>query len=75
MVIVSDLEIDFGSCSRLSTGSHKTLTVTNNTTAKVTAFLAVPDWQGYGSQPHAHQVFQVCPSTLAVTYQILPFCC
>ena len=59
MVTVSDSELNFGSCSRLSTGSHKVLTVTNTTAAKVTAFLAVPDWQGYGSQAQAHQVFQV----------------
>lgn len=61
---VSECEINFGSCSRLSTGSHKTLTVTNSTNGKVTAFLAVPDWQGYGSPAPSHKVFQVCSCDL-----------
>ena len=60
MVTATDHKLDFGSCSRLSTGTHKTLTVVNSTNAKVTAFLVVPDWQGYGSQPLTHKVFQVC---------------
>lgn len=60
MVTATDRELNFGSCSRLSSGTHKTLTVTNSTNAKATAFLVVPDWQGYGSQPMTHKVFQVC---------------
>lgn len=64
MVTVTDHELNFGSCSRLSTGSHKTLTVTNSSNAKVTAFLAVPEWQGYGSQAQTHKVFQVCLQSL-----------
>ena len=58
-VALSTHDLNFGSCSRLSPGGHKTLTVTNNTNAKVTAFLVVPGWQGHGSQTHMHQVFQV----------------
>lgn len=58
---VTESELDFGSCSRLSTGTHKTLTVTNSTNAKVTAFLVVPEWRGYGSQALTHKVFQVGP--------------
>lgn len=58
-VALSAHELNFGSCSRLSPGGHKTLTVSNATNAKVTAFLVVPAWQGHGSQTHMHQVFQV----------------
>ena len=58
-VALSAFELNFGSCSRLSPGGHKTLTVSNTTNAKVTAFLVVPAWQGHGSQTHMHQVFQV----------------
>ncbi|KAL3152962.1 hypothetical protein ABBQ38_011992 [Trebouxia sp. C0009 RCD-2024] len=66
MVTVTESELDFGSCSRLSTGSHKTLTVTNSTNAKVTTFLVVPEWRGYGSQALTHKVFQVFPEQLDV---------
>jgi len=58
-VSLSAHELNFGSCSRLSPGGHKTLTVTNATNAKVTAFLVVPGWQGLSSQSQMQQVFQV----------------
>ena len=58
-ISISAQELDFGSCSRLSPANHHTLTVTNTTAAKVTAFLSVPTWQGYGSQAQPQQVFQV----------------
>ena len=59
-VSISSSELKFGACSRLSPGSHKTLTVSNNTDAKLTAFLAMPKWKGSGAQAQTHQVFQVC---------------
>ena len=58
-VSLSAHELNFGSCSRLSPGGHKTLTVTNTNNAKVTAFLVVPGWQGLSSQSQMQQVFQV----------------
>lgn len=77
-VSLSAHELNFGSCSRLSPGGHKTLTVTNTTNAKVTAFLVVPGWQGLSSQSQMQQVFQVGLScALSWNKAALPpcFCC
>ncbi|KAL0033550.1 hypothetical protein WJX79_003070 [Trebouxia sp. C0005] len=65
-VSLSAHELNFGSCSRLSPGGHKTLTVTNATNAKVTAFLVVPGWQGLSSQSQLQQVFQVFPEQMDI---------
>ncbi|KAG1664126.1 hypothetical protein FOA52_011949 [Chlamydomonas sp. UWO 241] len=54
--------LDFGACSRLSASEYKAVTVTNRTTAKVTAFFSVPAWQDpTGGAPKP--VFQVLPET------------
>ncbi|DBA87452.1 TPA: hypothetical protein ACH3X1_004491 [Trebouxia sp. C0004] len=65
-VSLSAHELNFGSCSRLSPGGHKTLTVTNATNAKVTAFLVVPGWRGQSSQSQLQQVFQVFPEQMDI---------
>ncbi|KAL0051980.1 hypothetical protein WJX82_005745 [Trebouxia sp. C0006] len=65
-VLLSAHELNFGSCARLSPGGHKTLTVTNSTNAKVTAFLVVPGWQGLSSQSQMQQVFQVFPEQMDI---------
>jgi hypothetical protein len=55
--------LDFGTSSRLSASEHKTVTVTNNTSAKVTAFFGVPGWQDPSAGPGSalKPVFQVFP--------------
>ena len=64
-------QLDFGSCSRLSPANHQTLTVTNATASKVTAFLLVPAWQGPGLQSQPQQVFQVCLPELSTGFGAL----
>lgn len=64
-------QLDFGSCSRLSPANHQTLTVTNTTASKVTAFLLVPAWQGPGLQSQPQQVFQVCLPELSNGFEAL----
>ena len=53
--------LDFGSQSRLKSGEHRTLTVTNHTGVKLTAFIAGPlaVTQQQGQANAAPEVFQV----------------
>ncbi len=53
--------LDFGSQSRLKSGEHRTLTVTNHTSVKLTAFIAGPlaVTQQQGQATAAPEVFQV----------------
>ncbi|GLC34162.1 Cilia- and flagella-associated protein 65 [Pleodorina starrii] len=57
--------LDFGSCSRLSAAEYRSVTVTNTTPAKLTAFVVVPDWLDPGAGPGEapRQVFQVFPES------------
>ncbi len=50
--------LDFGACSRLTPSEYKTVTVTNRTTAKVTAFFTTPSWLDPNTG-EAKPVFQV----------------
>lgn len=59
-VMVSDSQLDFGSCSRLKPCEPQSFTVTNNTAAKLLVSVIVPAWQdtlGPPEKPTA--VFQV----------------
>lgn len=63
--------LDYGTCSRLSSGEHKVVTMTNNTDAKLLAFVSVPGWRdaaaGQGGASNGSQcVFQVFPETAEV---------
>lgn len=64
-------QLDFGSCSRLSASEYRSVTVTNTTAAKLTAFVVVPEWQDPGAPPGeapkpAFQVSGTAPSCIPV---------
>jgi hypothetical protein len=67
-VSVDTAELDFGSVSRLSASEYRSVTVTNHTPAKLSAFIAVPDWADPGAPAGEapKPVFQVFPDVLDV---------
>ncbi|GIL85005.1 hypothetical protein Vretimale_9849 [Volvox reticuliferus] len=67
VVVDTDL-LDFGSCSRLSAAEYRSVTVTNTTPAKMTAFIVVPDWIDPGAAPGEppRPVFQVFPESVDI---------
>ncbi|KXZ53757.1 hypothetical protein GPECTOR_6g674 [Gonium pectorale] len=60
--------LDFGTTSRLRGGEYRTVTLTNTTAAKLTAFFVVPEWQDPGAPPGEppKPVFQVFPESVDV---------
>jgi hypothetical protein len=59
-ITVTESQVDFGSCSRLSPCEPRSFTVNNTTNSKLLVSLLVPPWQDpLGSQGKAVQVFQV----------------
>ena len=65
--------LDFGTCSRLSPSDYKSVLVTNTTSAKLTAFFAVPSWQDpLGGEPKP--IFQVGPC-IVVALILRCVCC
>jgi len=60
--------LDFGTGSRLSASEYQSVTVTNNTTAKVLAFFSVPGWQD-PITGQLMQVFQVFPESADIKPQ------
>ncbi|GIL53686.1 hypothetical protein Vafri_9323 [Volvox africanus] len=67
VVVDKDL-LDFGSCSRLSAAEYRSVTVTNTTPAKLTAFILIPDWIDPGAAPGEppRPVFQVFPESVDI---------
>lgn len=59
-ITVTESQVDFGSCSRLSACEPRSFTVNNTTNSKLLVSLLVPPWQDpVGPQGKAVQVFQV----------------
>eukprot|EP00983_Pelagomonas_calceolata_P014495 461434-Pelagomonas_calceolata.AAC.4 len=57
-VTVDTTCLEFGTCSRLSASEYQPVTVTNRTSAKITAFFVTPPWQDAAGGP-PKTVFQV----------------
>jgi hypothetical protein len=59
-ITVTQSQVDFGSCSRLSPCEARSFTVSNTTSAKLLVSLLVPPWQDPSGPPgKTVQVFQV----------------
>ncbi|KAF5836871.1 hypothetical protein DUNSADRAFT_5310, partial [Dunaliella salina] len=61
-VTVDTTCLEFGTCSRLSASEYQPVTVTNRTSAKITAFFFTPPWQDAAGGP-PKTVFQVFPES------------
>jgi len=61
-VTVDTTCLEFGTCSRLSASEYQPVTVTNRTSAKITAFFVTPPWQDAAGGP-PKTVFQVFPES------------
>jgi hypothetical protein len=75
-ITVTESQVDFGSCSRLSPCEARSFTVSNTTNAKLLVSLLVPPWQDpSGPTGKAVQVFQVSAHATQCKRCTLPLGC